>query len=96
VENPTSQRMAPVIIRKYPDETAFAADATKLAALGYRVAAQTWATGGLSGAGRVWFGIAALFAVLGFVAPPFWIVAILLLLLATTGRRKALTVTYQH
>jgi hypothetical protein len=87
--------MAPVIVR-YFDDAAFTADAATLTPLGYRVAARSSERAGLSIAGGVWMVVAALFTIGGFVSPVLWIVAVLFALLASTGRRRMLKVTYQQ
>ncbi len=96
MDSPTSPRMAPVLVRTYPDDEAFADDATKLAARGYRVAARSSERRGLSVAGVVWLAVAMLLVILGLFNVLLWIGAILFGLLASTGRRRELKVTYQQ
>jgi hypothetical protein len=96
MDTPTRERMAPVIVRTYVDDDSFTADAATLAPLGYRVAARSSERGGLSIAGGTWAIVAVLLVIGGFVSPVLWIVAILFGLLASTGRRRMLKVTYQQ
>ena len=88
--------MSQVLIRTYRTDAAFADDADRLVGLGYRVAAQSQSRGGLSVAGMVWLLVAVVFAILGFANALLWIGAILFGLLAATGRRHELKVTYQR
>ena len=92
----TSPTMAPVLIRTYRDDDAFAEEAHRLAGLGYRVAAQSQSRGSLSVAGVVWLVVAVIFVILGLANALLWIGAILFGLLASTGRRRELKVTYQR
>lgn len=74
---------------------AFAADAAAASREGWTVSTQQYASGDFSSAGLWMMAFGVVFGLLGFLFPPFWILAIIAFLIGATSKRPgSLTVTY--
>lgn len=90
-------------IRKYGSEAEFQADAGAYVGRDYRIATQAWEQGGPSTAGKLFFGLSAVIAVLGLVgliigeplAVALFFMALVVLVVAGRERAKVLSVTYE-
>lgn len=86
----------PVLVREYRDEAAFTAEASTLAASGYRVATRAWTRRLTPTARQVAMGggLAILLAAVSGT-PALYVIGVLALGAALVGRVRVLEVTYQ-